>query len=1251
MAFPRFGSRGRSHAVAILLGLIFLATVLTATSGATAAGPGPVIGNCFVSGPINSPTARWDASCIWVMTANVTVMPPATLTIDPGVSVKANPRVSLYVRGALLADGALGKLITFAPNNTLSAVPWGGVQFNATSRGSVSFASFSRAERAIHAIQSSPPITNNVIDTSYYGILLEASSASVLGNQINYTNVGVQASTAGDVTVAGNTFTNMTGNPALAIYGTNLQSVSISSNTIRDIVATNGRTPAVPGGRGTDGGYAVGILVNGTTSATIDSNVISRLVGGQGGSGAANASGNGGRGGDGGSAGGIITFGESSVSISSNTISGLAGGRGGDGGGSSAPTGSGGNGGNGGSAAGVETIRSATSAVWSFNLVSSLAAGSAGDGGPTTAATGSIGNGGVGGDVHGFLTVQAMNGDSNWNTVQSLRGGYGGNSSGARGASGGNGGQVAAFWAFGVDGSGSIHDNTFTDLTGGAGGSGRFTAGAGGDATGVLAVGDGNPFNLSALQRNDISVLTGGAGGLGTPKGGTGGMVTGVAAFHVRLDSTGNTISSLTGGKGADAIPGPVNVPGRGGDSTAFIAALVPAGASSSDTIRTVAKGAAGAGSGGAKSYGVGIYAIGNATTRTRLTITNGTLSGISDLDIHVDNYTGATTVNTTFSATKLAVETAGNLTVRNFLDVKVYWPNNSTLLGGASVRVDDDGVQAWNAVTPTGQVQWLIITDRVYIRSATTIHDNQTKITVSYTGATFWSDPRLVNMGTSHTEPFGMIDATAPTSSASPLPTYENSRTFGVGYTYSDGNGVGVKTVSLWYRTGAGAWTSYAIQLVPNAGNSFTFTATSDGTYQFYTTATDNAGNSQTAPVGDTGNNTWTIVDTVSPSSRVNPLASYQNALSFVVSWSPDPGVTDILAYTIQYNSGSGWIDWLANTHATSGTFTAGSDGAYAFRSIATDRAGNVEAAPSGNDTWTVVDVTRPFVTNAIPVGGEISTTPLIAITFSEPMNRTSVEGAFSGGAGINGTFVWSADSRMVTFLPSRSLQAGTTYTIVINTNAKDLAGNQMLAPLTYQFSTLAAAPAGLALADFWWLFAIIAAAVGGALLLVMRRRPGTASEPPAPAPVSKTKEAIIEDLFLLYHRDGLLIKHETRRLRPDVDMDILSGMLTAVQAFVKDALRGDDSAELNEMTVGQMHIIIGRGKWLVLAARIEGDGTETWTGQIERCIKDMEDHHWDQLEDWDGEMGIARVLAPYLKKLIQGGYVLGRPIPSPAG
>src|SRR3989441_9617199 len=127
---------------------------------------------------------------------------------------------------------------------------------------------------------------------------------------------------------------------------------------------------------------------------------------------------------------------------------------------------------------------------------------------------------------------------------------------------------------------------------------------------------------------------------------------------------------------------------------------------------------------------------------------------------------------------------------------------------------------------------------------------------------------------------------------------------------------------------------------------------------------------------------------------------------------------------------------------------------------------------------------------------------------------------------------------------------------------------------------------------------------------------------------------------MYLFNHKDVRLTKPNTRRLRTVVDTDILSGMLTAVQAFVKDALRGDDYADLNEMTVGHMHILIGRGKWLVLPARIEGDGSGAGAARIERCIKDMEDHPWDQPEDWDGDMSLARVLTPYIKKMIQTGY-----------
>src|SRR5439155_19483478 len=91
-------------------------------------------------------------------------------------------------------------------------------------------------------------------------------------------------------------------------------------------------------------------------------------------------------------------------------------------------------------------------------------------------------------------------------------------------------------------------------------------------------------------------------------------------------------------------------------------------------------------------------------------------------------------------------------------------------------------------------------------------------------------------------------------------------------------------------------------------------------------------------------------------------PLSAYKNTNSFTVSWAPDAGVTDIASYTIQYNAGAaGWTNWLVDTTATSGTFVSTGQGVYAFRSNATDRAGNFEIT-AGNDTWTLVDTGRPF-------------------------------------------------------------------------------------------------------------------------------------------------------------------------------------------------------------------------------------------------------------------------------------------------
>src|SRR3989442_10371475 len=212
-----------------------------------------------------------------------------------------------------------------------------------------------------------------------------------------------------------------------------------------------------------------------------------------------------------------------------------------------------------------------------------------------------------------------------------------------------------------------------------------------------------------------------------------------------------------------------------------------------------------------------------------------------------------------------------------------------------------------------------------------------------------FTNDPRSVNMGTSHTESFGMVDKDAPASAAGPLPTYENTLTFWVSYAASDGNGTGVVNITLWYRTaGSAIWIQYSVQPGGNFGF-LSFTASADGVYEFATTAEDAAGNQESRPAA---NDTWTIVDTVRPGSHVNGLSQYQNRSSFTVSWGPDAGVTDIVSYTIQYSAGTAWTNWLVDTTTTSGTFAAGGEGKNALPAEATEPAGEQQGAPLWEET-----------------------------------------------------------------------------------------------------------------------------------------------------------------------------------------------------------------------------------------------------------------------------------------------------------
>lgn len=131
---------------------------------------------------------------------------------------------------------------------------------------------------------------------------------------------------------------------------------------------------------------------------------------------------------------------------------------------------------------------------------------------------------------------------------------------------------------------------------------------------------------------------------------------------------------------------------------------------------------------------------------------------------------------------------------------------------------------------------------------------------------------------------------------------------------------------------------------------------------------------------------------------------------------------------------------------------------------------------------------------------------------------------------------------------------------------------------------------------------------------------------------------KTVIDEVFFMYN-DGRLIQHLTRRLRPDMDEDILSSMLVAVQDFIKDSFSGHEGI-LDEMKFGRFQILLGRGKYIILATIVLGEELEPFRPQVTKCVEDIEEKYAEVLENWNGDLSALKGASKYVLDLIDGRY-----------
>jgi hypothetical protein len=130
------------------------------------------------------------------------------------------------------------------------------------------------------------------------------------------------------------------------------------------------------------------------------------------------------------------------------------------------------------------------------------------------------------------------------------------------------------------------------------------------------------------------------------------------------------------------------------------------------------------------------------------------------------------------------------------------------------------------------------------------------------------------------------------------------------------------------------------------------------------------------------------------------------------------------------------------------------------------------------------------------------------------------------------------------------------------------------------------------------------------------------------------------IDEIFVMT-QEGILVQHFTAKSASAIDEDILAGMLTAVQMFIKDTFGGSaGEGTLDELSLGDFKIMIGRGSYITISAILSGEETDLVRPQLDAMVEDIETMYKDVLEDWDGDMASVGSIQDNIKSFVEGKY-----------
>ena len=217
----------------------------------------------------------------------------------------------------------------------------------------------------------------------------------------------------------------------------------------------------------------------------------------------------------------------------------------------------------------------------------------------------------------------------------------------------------------------------------------------------------------------------------------------------------------------------------------------------------------------------------------------------------------------------------------------------------------------------------------------------------------------------------------------------------------------------------------------------------------------------------GATADTTVPTVSATAPGDTVTNVAVNQ-AINAVFSEAMNPSTINTSSFTLKQGvtAVNGSVSYVNGTaaFAPATNLTANTLYTATITTNATDLSGHTLAT---NFVWTFTtgtqaDTNPPVVIVTNPTNGaaNVAINQTVNATFSEAMDPATINTASftvtgPGATNVTGTVAYIATSMIATFTPTSSLVSGTTYTNMITTGVKDLAGNALATNFVWTFTT----------------------------------------------------------------------------------------------------------------------------------------------------------------------------------------------------